>query len=176
MDLEKIEAELLALPAEGLTFVVLKSPEPPDQAIKLLGDCVRSANPNAMVVALPADFSFRIITEWQAKEFARNMTAFVSDDALAEIGLYRIEESLVANGWTPEQLDAMKTQWEKVMTDHHKSVMAIARAAATPETILADFAGVLPTISDMQLAAFGLQRAENQTTLVDQIANPGAIA
>lgn len=88
-------AELATLPRDGLAFVVLRFPgegdDPIDHsaALKRVAERVREANPNGYVLVLPAGWSFRMMPPGQARDFARNMLAFVSDDELAEIGLTR---------------------------------------------------------------------------------------
>ena len=88
--------EVAALPAEGLAFVVLKPPSPDElidasRAVKELSERVREANPNGYLLVLPAEWSFRVMSPDMAREFARNMMAFVSNDELERIGLKRVE-------------------------------------------------------------------------------------
>jgi len=88
--------EIGHMPAEGLAFVVLK-PSSPDglldsgRAVHELLHRVRTANPNGYLLLLPAEWSFRVMQPEMAREFARNMIAFVSDAELEQIGLKRIE-------------------------------------------------------------------------------------
>jgi hypothetical protein len=88
--------EIASLPAEGLAFAVVKVPDLPDalddsRKLHELSEKVRAANPNASLLLLPGDWSFRTMHPEMARQFSQNMLAFVSDDELAKVGLYRKE-------------------------------------------------------------------------------------
>ena len=86
--------EIASLPVEGLTFAVVRVPDLPDalddsRKLHELSEKVRAANPNASLLLLPSDWSFRTMVPEMAIQFATNMIAFVSDQELAKVGLYR---------------------------------------------------------------------------------------
>lgn len=88
--------EVASVPRSELAFVVVKVADPGElphaqSQLKMLSDKVRSANPEASLLVLPGDWSFRTMQPEMAIQFAVNMIAFVSDDELEKIGLRRIE-------------------------------------------------------------------------------------
>jgi hypothetical protein len=90
--------EVSSIPAGGLAFVVVKPPDMAEaldymRAVKTLRDRISAANPDAYLLLLPIDWSFRTMQPEMARQFAANMLAFVSDDELARIGLKRMEPS-----------------------------------------------------------------------------------
>lgn len=85
-----------SLPKTELAFVVMKLPDNDglldnSRAVKGLHEKVRAANPDASLLVLPADWSFRTMRPEMARSFASNMLAFVSDSELEKIGLCRKE-------------------------------------------------------------------------------------
>lgn len=89
-------AEVQHAPADGLTILRLSVPDAGalldvSGGVAELSRKVREANPNGWLLLLPADWSFRTMQPEMAREFARNMLAFVSDDELEQIGMKRIE-------------------------------------------------------------------------------------
>ena len=88
--------EVAALPWEGLSFLRLGVPDPSalldfSRPVHDLAERLRQANPDAYLLVLPHDWSFRVMEPEMARQFAVNMLAFVSDAELEKIGLKRIE-------------------------------------------------------------------------------------
>lgn len=158
--LNELTGELMPIPDEGLVFVLVRLPEGADPGafsgvLSNLTQIVKAVNPDAHIIMLGAGWSFRTLKAKDAREFARNMISFMSEDDLAEIGVHRIEETLTVSGYmTPEQIADLKALWEKVNTTSRVSLQV------TPprEKVLADFFDILPSLSSEELRFLGINR------------------
>ena len=164
-------AQVAALPAEGVAFVVLKRPDADDPidhsaALESISNRVKEANPNGYVLVLPESWSFRTITHEHALQFIRALITFVSDEELAAAGLWKAPIQVKL---TPEQVAEFETLWSKVA----KSPMRLL----PPETLrsLTEYRLGSPPyerdfMTDGQLAAIGLQRI---TETINEVHNRG---
>ena len=171
----ELTGELMPIPDEGLVFVLVRLPEGADpgafsEVLSGLTQMVKAVNPDAHIFMLGAGWSFRTLKAKDAREFARNMISFMGDDDLAEIGVHRIEETIVTVGeMTPEQITDLKALWEKVNTTSRAPLMV----QQPREKVLADFFDILPSLSTEEMRFLGISRLVYEDNpladIIDQI-------
>jgi hypothetical protein len=171
----ELTGELMPIPDEGLVFVLVRLPEgaEPGAFASVLSPITRqikAVNPDAHLLVLGAGWSFRTLKAKDAREFARNMISFMSEDDLAEIGVHRIEETMLSAGeMTPEQIQELKTLWEKVNTTSRMPL----QVQPPREKVLADFFDALPSLTAEEMRFLGISRNTYEDNplaeIIDQI-------
>jgi hypothetical protein len=156
----ELTGKLMPIPDEGLVFVLVRLPEGAEpsafsEVLSPISQQIRHVNPNAHMIVMGAGVSFRTLKAKDAREFARNMISFMSEDDLAEIGVHRIEETLTTAGdMTPEQIQELKTLWEKVNTTSRMPL----QVQPPREKVLADFFDVLPSLTAEEMRFLGISK------------------